>query len=148
MVQVEGEYYVDYEPEKVFKFLNRPRTLSDISPTMKNSKPVGKADNGGWIILAEYEVAGGIASGETELEPEVFEKNQTVKYSIDDDIKGYLKWDLTEHSGGTKFTYEAKYSVEIPVPDLFMKTVGVHLSKRELDKVAENLKDSLDCEYQ
>jgi carbon monoxide dehydrogenase subunit G len=140
MVHQEGSYYIDYSPEDVFEYMNQPRNAAEVSPTLENSREIGKANNGGWIVEAEYEIAGGIADGSIILRPEVFEKNRRIKYTVDDDISGYIEWKFNQQDEGTEFIYEADYSVEIPVPDLFMNTIGKQITKRELEEIIKNIR--------
>lgn len=143
MVYQEGKYYIDYPPETVFEYMNQPENAAEVSPTLENSEEIGKADNGGWIVEAEYEIVGGIADGTITMRPEVFEQNRRIRYTVDDDISGYVDWKFEQQDEGTQFIYEAEYSVEIPVPDLFMNTVGKQITKRELNEIIKNLRDGV-----
>lgn len=140
----EGEYYIDHPPEVVFEYMNQPSNAAEVSPTLENSEGVRVADNGGWVVRAEYEVAGGIADGELILQPEAFEPEEKIRYTLDDDISGYVEWRFEEEGDGTMFTYEAEYTVEIPVPSFFMETVGRQITQRELDAIISNLRTQVD----
>lgn len=140
----EGEYYIDHPPEIVFEYMNKPSNAAKVSPTLKTSKGVRIAENGGWIVRAEYEVVGGIADGELTLHPEEFEHEEKIRYTLDDDISGYVEWQFEEDGDGTLFMYEAEYTVEIPVPSFFMRTIGEQVTQRELDAIISNLREQVD----
>ena len=86
----EGEYYIDHPPDVVFEYIKKPSNVAEISPTLENSEGVHIADNGGWVVRAEYELAGGIADGELILQPDLFEPEERIRYTLDDDISGYV----------------------------------------------------------
>lgn len=143
MVEQNGEYYLDYPPSVVFGYLRQAEHVSTLAPSLDDSVAVDEAENGGPIIRAEYSVGSGIAEGSTHLIPQVFEPNERIRYAIDDDIRGYIDWSFEPEGEGTRFVYDAEYEVTIPVPDFFMKTIGQHISQRELDVMIENLREEL-----
>lgn len=143
MIEQSGTYKIEHNVNKVFDYINQPQNLSKLSPTIDKSEGIGKNQHGVHIIKAEYTVAGGIASGEAVLNPEEYVKNKVIRYSIDDDIKGYIQWEFEQMNNKTILTYSAEYEITIPVPDLFVNTVGQRISQREIDSMIENLRANL-----
>lgn len=139
----ESTYQLEHPPEVVFSYIDNPDNISKISPTIKSSKGVERSENGGWVVEIEYKVLNDIASGKTNMMPEEYEENERIRYSIDDDISGYIDWYFEEEDGGTLFTHEVEYEVEIPVPKFFVNTVGKKLAEREINSVVSNIKDGL-----
>lgn len=143
MIEQSGTYEIEHNVDEVFDYINQPQNLSELSPTIEESNGIGKNQQGAHIIEAEYTVAGGIASGEAVLNPEKYVQNEVIRYSIDDDIKGYIQWEFENKNNKTILTYSAEYEITIPVPDLFVNTVGQKISQREIDAIIENLRANL-----
>lgn len=143
MIEQTGTYEIEYEIDDVFNYISQPSNLSELSPTIEKSRGKGQSDNGGNIIEVDYKVAGGIASGTSTLEPEKYVQNKVIKYTIDDDISGFIKWEFKNNGDSTILRYSAQYEVTIPVPDIFLNTVGQRVSQNELDSIIENLRNGL-----
>jgi carbon monoxide dehydrogenase subunit G len=143
MIEQTGTYEIEHKIDEVFNYISQPNNLSELSPTIEESKGKGQSDNGGSIIEVDYEVAGGIASGTSTLEPERYVQNKVIKYTIDDDISGFIKWEFKNDGDSTILRYSAQYEVKIPVPDIFLNTVGQRVSQNELDSIIENLRSGL-----
>ena len=144
MVKQEETYYLEYDTDAVFSYISKPENVAEVSPSLEDSRQIGVADNGGKVIEAEYSVGKGIAEGTAVLEPVIFQEPERIRYTIDDDIAGFIEWRFKQEDNGTKFEYEAEYTVEIPVPDFFMNTIGKHISQRELDTMVQNLRSELE----
>lgn len=144
MEQLSGVYEFNQDPTTVFEYMRKPENASDVAPSLVNSEGVRQLDSGAWIVRAEYELAGGIADGELILNPTKYTEYEEIEYEVDDDISGYINWKFEEHNNGTRFYYEAEYEVDIPVPKIFMSTVGNRLVENELDGMMENLQKQID----
>ena len=144
MVRQEGQYYLDHDPETVFSYMNKPENAAKVSSALSQSRSVGRAENGGWIVEAKYELGGGLAEGTIVLEPELFEENNRIRYVFNDDVSGYVDWVFEPHEGGTMFNYEAEYVLDIPIPDMLVSKVVSRISQNELETIMENLRENLE----
>jgi uncharacterized membrane protein len=129
--------------EKVFGYINEPTNLLEIWPSMVEAKDVQRLPNGGNRFRWVYKMAGVRLEGtseDTEVVP-----NQRVVSETKDGIESRITWTFQPDAGETKVTFEAEYTVPIPVLGKVAEAFIVKLNENEAGVLLANLKDRMEA---
>lgn len=143
MAKVTRTISINAPVEKVFGYINEPTNLLEIWPSMVEAKDVERLPNGGNRFRWVYKMAGVRLEGtseDTEVAP-----NQRVVSETKDGIESKITWAFQPEAGGTKVTFEAEYTVPIPLVGRVAEAFIVKLNENEAGVLLANLKDRMEA---
>jgi uncharacterized protein YndB with AHSA1/START domain len=129
--------------EKVFGYINEPTSLLEVWPSMVEAKDVHRLPNGGNRFRWVYKMAGVRlegASEDTDVVP-----NERVVSETKDGMESRITWAFQPEAGGTKVTFEAEYTVPIPVLGKVAEALIVKLNENEAGVLLANLKARMEA---
>jgi len=130
--------------EKVFTFMNDPRNLPDIWPSMIDVKDVTQSKAGGFNFGWVYKMAGIRFDGASEVVDYV-ENQRTVTQSTKG-IESRFTWLYDTVGKDTKLTVDIEYKVPVPVLGKLAENVIVKQNEHEAEILLENLKNRMEIE--
>lgn len=143
MAKVVKSITINAPVEKVFSYINVPTNLLEIWPSMVGVKDVQRLPNGGNRFRWVYKMAGVQFEGTSE-DTEVI-ANERVVSKTKGGIESTITWMFQPEDGGTKVTYEAEYTVPIPLLGKVAEAFIVKANEREAELLLANLKDRLEA---
>ena len=144
MAKVEKAITIDAPVEKVFDYLVEVTNLPEIWPSMAEVKDVERLPNGasnfGWV----YKMAGVRFEGTTETIE--FIPNQRTVTKNKSGIEGTITFTFQpEAGGGAKITFEAEYTVPIPLLGKLAEAVIIKQNESEAEELLTNLKAKIEA---
>jgi len=130
--------------DKVFTFMNDPRNLPDIWPSMIDVKDLNQAKAGGTNFGWVYKMAGIRFEGASEV-VEYIENQRTVTQSTKG-IESRFTWMYDTMGKDTKLTVDIEYKVPVPVLGKLAEAVIVKQNEHEAELLLENLKTRMEVE--
>ncbi|NIO71041.1 MAG: hypothetical protein GTN71_18915 [Anaerolineae bacterium] len=143
MVKAETTITINAPVEKVFGYVNEPTNLPEIWPSMVEAKDVQRLPNGGNRFRWVYKMAGMRFEGTSE-DTEVV-ANQRVVSKTKGGIESTITWTFQPEAGGTKVTFEAEYTVPIPLLGKLAEAFIVKQNEREAELLLANLKAKMEA---
>ena len=143
MAKVEKTITINAPAEKIFSYVNEPTNLLEIWPSMVEAKDVQRLPNGGNRFRWVYKMAGVRFEGTSE-DTEVI-ANQRVVSKTMGGIQSTITWMLQPEAGATKVTFEAEYTVPIPLLGKVAETFIVKANESEAELILANLKDRMEA---
>jgi uncharacterized membrane protein len=143
MAKVTRTITIDAPVEKVFSYINQPTNLPEVWPSMVEVKDVQRLPNGGNRLRWVYKMAGVRLEGtseDTEVVP-----NQRAVSETKDGIQSKITWTFQAEGDETKVTFEAEYTVPIPVLGKLAEAFIVKLNENEAGVLLANLKDRMEA---
>lgn len=134
--------HIDAPPERVFAFMNEPANQAAITPSLVESREIGRMPNGGARAAYVYKMAGSSFRGE--VAASAFEPNRLIAFALDGDIAGEIRWRFEPEGAGTRFTYSADYEIPGSLLARLAAPIAERYNQRELDAAAANLKDRME----
>ncbi len=138
MAKVEKTITINAPIEKVFGYVEEPTNLPEIWPSLVEAKDVQRLPNGGTSFRWVYKMAGVRFEGTSEDTDYV--ANQRVVSKTKGGIESTVTWMFQPEAGGTKVTYEAEYTVPIPLLGKLAEAFIVKQNEREAELILANLK--------
>lgn len=144
MAKVEKTITINVPVEKVFDYLVEVTNLPEIWPSMVEVKNVERLPNGasnfGWV----YKMSGVRIEGTTETIE--FIPNQRTVTKNKSGIEGTITFTFQpEAGGGAKITFEAEYTVPIPLLGKLAEAVIVKQNEGEAEELLTNLKAKMEA---
>lgn len=130
--------------DKVFTFMNDPRHLPDIWPSMIDVKDVTPAPKGGFNFSWVYKMAGMRFEGASETIEYVTNK-RTVTQSTKG-IESKFTWAYDTLNDNTKLTVDIEYTVPVPVLGKLAESVILRQNEHETELLLDNLKTRMEVE--
>ncbi len=129
---------IDRPQKAVFEFMDVPENQQRISPRLSSVETVGTLDNGGKRATYTYRLFGLRFTGEVrgvEHEPP-----ERIRFEMDGDIAGEIRWQFEPIDHGTRVTYSIDYDFDIPwlIDSLFGPAID-RFNQRELQATLDNL---------
>jgi len=143
MAKVEKAITINAPVEKVCDYINEPTNLPEVWPSMVEAKDVQRLPNGGNRFRWVYKMAGVRFEGTSE-DTEVI-ANQRVVSKTKGGIESTVTWTFQPEAGGTKVTYEAEYTVPIPLLGKLAESFIVKQNEREAELILANLKARMEA---
>jgi uncharacterized protein YndB with AHSA1/START domain len=143
MAKVTRTITINAPVERVFGYINDPTNLPEVWPSMVAVKDVQRLPNGGNRLRWVYKMAGVRLEGlseDTEVVP-----NERVVSETKDGIESTITWTFQPEAGGTKVTFEAEYTVPIPVLGKVAEALIVKLNENEAGVLLANLKARMEA---
>ena len=143
MAKLEKSITINAPAEKVFGYMNVPTNLPEIWPSMVEAKDVQRLPNGGNSFRWVYKMAGMRFEGTSE-DTEVV-ANERVVSETKGGIDSTIIWMFQPEAGGTEVTFEAEYTVPIPLLGKLAEAVIVRMNEHETDLLLANLKARMEA---
>jgi uncharacterized protein YndB with AHSA1/START domain len=143
MAKVEKTITINAPIEKVFGYVEEPTNLPEIWPSLVEAKDVQRLPNGGTSFRWVYKMAGVRFEGTSEDTDYV--ANQRVVSKTKGGIESTVTWTFQPEAGGTKVTYEAEYTVPIPLLGKLAESFIVKQNEGEAELILANLKDRMEA---
>ena len=130
--------------DKVFAFMDDPRNLEGIWPSLVEVRDVKQNPKGGYDYAWTYRMAGAKIDGASVVTE--YEVNHRIVTSSNSGIENQITWTLEPVDDGTRFTADAEYKVPIPLLGKLAEAVIVRQNEQEFITVCENLKSRMELE--
>lgn len=130
--------------EKVFAFVDDPRNLEGVWPSLVEVRDVKQNPRGGYDYAWSYKMAGARIEGASEVTE--YEANHRIVTKSNSGIENQIAWTLEAAGGGTQFTADIEYKVPVPLLGKLAEAVIVKQNEQEFDTVCENLKSRMEME--
>jgi uncharacterized membrane protein len=143
MAKVTRSITINTPPEQVFEYMSDPKNIPEIWPSLIETKdvqhsPEGVAINWGWT----YKMAGMRFEGKSEVVEQV--ANQLTVEKSEGGISSTITWRYQSENGGTKVTFEAEYTVPVPLLGKLAEAFIVKQNEKEAELILENLKSRME----
>jgi ligand-binding SRPBCC domain-containing protein len=143
MAEYQTSIKIDAPVEKVFGFLSDPQNLPEIWPSIIEVKDVTQLPNGGTSFRYVYKMAGIRLEGSSE-DIEFVPNERTVNKSKGG-IEATQIWTFQPEDGGTKFVFDIKYNVPIPLLGKLAEAIVLKMNEGEANLVLANLKARMEA---
>jgi uncharacterized protein YndB with AHSA1/START domain len=138
MARVEKSITINAPVEKVFSYVEDPTNLPEFWPSMVEAKDVEELEGGGYKFGWVYKMAGMRFEGTSETIEYV--ANQRTVTDNKGGIESIITWTCEPEDGGTKVTFDAEYTVPIPLLGKLAEAFIVKQNEREAETLLANLK--------
>ena len=143
MAKVEKSITINTPVEKVCDYLKEPTNLPEIWPSLVEAKDVQPLPNGGSNFRWVYKMAGMRFEGSSEdIE---FVVNQRAVSKSKGGIESTITWTFQAEDGGTQVTFEAEYTVPIPLLGRLAEAFIVRQNEHEAELILANLKARMEA---
>ncbi len=144
MAKVQKQILIHAPVDKVFAFMNDPRNLPQIWPSMVEVKHALLNSIGGYDFEWVYKMGGMQFHGESKT-TEYVPNQRTVTESAKG-IDSRFVWDYKAEGHNTRLTVEVEYKVPIPLIGKLAETIIVRQNEHEAETMLNNLKDRMEIE--
>ena len=144
MAKVEKTITINAPVEKVFSYIEEPTNLPEIWPSMVEVKDVQQSPSGGRNFGWVYKMAGVRFEGTSEAIEYV--ANQRTVTKSKGGIESTITWTFQPEAGGTKVTFEAEYTVPMPLLGKLAESLIVKQNEREAELILANLKAKMEAQ--
>jgi uncharacterized protein YndB with AHSA1/START domain len=128
---------------KVFSYVDTPTNLPEFWPSFVEAKDVERLPNGGTTFGWVYKMAGVRFEGRTTTTEYVV--NQRLVTENKGGVSSTITWSFEPEDGGTKVTFDADYTVGLPVLRKLAESFLLKQNEREAEMVLANLKDRMEA---
>jgi uncharacterized protein YndB with AHSA1/START domain len=142
MAKLEKSIFINAPAEKVFGYINMPANLPEIWPSMIEATDIEKLPNGGNRFKWAYKMAGVRFEGTSE-DTECVDCERVVS-ETKGGINSKMVWSFEPEADGTRATFEAEYTVPIPLVGKVAENFIVRQNLNEADVLLANLKDRME----
>ena len=142
MANVKKSIVISAPVEKVFEYINVPTNLTEIWPSMVEAKDVQRLSNGGNSFRWVYKMAGMSFEGvseDTDVVP-----NERIVSKTEGGIESEVTWAIQPENGGSIVTFDAEYTVPIPLLGKLAEAFIVKLNENEAETILANLKSRME----
>jgi uncharacterized protein YndB with AHSA1/START domain len=143
MAKVEKATTVNATVENVFDYLAQPTNLPEIWPSLVENTDVQPLPNGGNSYHWVYKMAGMHFKGRSEDIEHV--ANERIVTKTTGGIQSTITWTLQPEVGGTKVTFDAEYTVPIPLLGRLAEAFIVRQNEHEAELLLANLKARMEA---
>jgi uncharacterized membrane protein len=143
MAKLERSITINAPAAKIFDYINVPTNLPQIWPSMLEAKDVQRLSNGGNSFRWVYKMAGMRFEGTSEDIECV--ANERLVSETRGGIESTIIWMLQPEDGGTKVTFEAEYTVPIPLLGKLAEAFIVRQNEHEAEALLANLKARMEA---
>ena len=143
MARVKKTIIINAPVEKVFGYAEEPTNLPEFWPSLVEVKGVERLPNGGTKFGWVYKMAGMRFEGTSETIEYI--ANQRTVSENKGGIESTIIWTYEPEDGGTRVTFDAEYTVPIPVLGKLAESLIVKQNEREAETLLANLKDRVEA---
>jgi uncharacterized membrane protein len=138
MASLQKSVFIDAPAAKIFGYINEPANLPEIWPSMIEAKDVEKLPNGGNRFRWVYKMAGMRFEGTSE-DTECVDCERLIS-ETKGGIESRVGWIFEPEGDGTRATFEADYTVPIPLLGRLAESFIVRQNQNESEVLLANLK--------
>jgi uncharacterized protein YndB with AHSA1/START domain len=142
MANLKKSIVISVQAEKVFEYINVPTNLTEIWPSMVAAKDVQRLPNGGNSFRWVYKMAGMSFEG-TSVDTDVV-PNERIVSKTEGGIESVVTWAIKPENGGSNVTFDAEYTVPIPLLGKLAEAFIVKLNENEAETILANLKSRME----
>jgi ribosome-associated toxin RatA of RatAB toxin-antitoxin module len=128
--------------EKVYEYVSDSKNLPEIWPSLIDTQDIKQLPDGKTTDKFTYKMAGIKLEGTTLSE---YVKNEKIISKTEGGAKSTQVWTFEPEGAGTKVTFEAEYTIPIPVLGKLAEAIVVKMNEREGDTIMSNLKDRMEA---
>ena len=143
MARIEKTITINAPVEEVFGYVEEPANVPEYWPSVIEVKDVEELPNGGTKYAWVYKMAGVRFEGTSEDTEHI--TNQRVVSKSKGGIESTITWTFQPEDGGTKVTFEAEYTVPIPLLGKLAEAFIVKQNEREAELLLANLKARMEA---
>jgi len=144
MAKVQKNILIHAATDKVFAFMNDPRNLPVIWPSMVEVKNAVLNSIGGYDFEWVYKMAGMHFNGASKTTE--YTLNKRIITESTKGIESRFVWDYKAEGSYTKLSVEIEYKIPIPLIGKLAEAVIVKQNEHEADNMLKNLKDRMEIE--
>ena len=144
MAKLQKNILIHAHVEKVFAFMNDPRHLPEIWPSMMEVKNPVLNSIGGYDFEWVYKMSGLHFNGASKTTEYILNKRMITESTKG--IESRFVWDYKPEGSYTKLSVEIEYKIPIPLIGKLAETVIVKQNEHEADTLLKNLKDRMEIE--
>jgi carbon monoxide dehydrogenase subunit G len=143
MAKLEKSVTIKAPVEKVFDFMDNPKNLVGIMPSMVEVKDARPLPAGGYKFNWTYKMAGMHLKGASEATGWI--KNRRNVTESRKGIQSKFTWTYKPEAGGTKLTVEVEYTVPVPLLGKLAEAIIIKQNEHEADETLANLKARMEA---
>jgi uncharacterized membrane protein len=143
LARVKKSIKINAPVEKVFEYVNNPKNLPEIWPSLEKVNNIKELPNGGHSFDWEYKMAGMHFKGSTDV-VEVVPNEHTVSISTGG-IESTLIWEYQAVEDGMIFTDNTEYRMPIPLLGKLAESFIAKVNENESEVFLANLKAKMEA---
>jgi len=143
MAKLERSITINAPVEKVFGYIAETTNLLEVWPSLVEVKDVEPLPTGGHSYRVVYKMAG--MRFESTGEDTEFVANQRIVSKNSDGLEATVTWVFQPEARGTRLTFEAEYTVPIPLLGKLAEAFIVKVNEHEAELLLANLKARLEA---
>ena len=143
MEKLKKSIVIDAPVEKIFSYVRQPTNVPLFWPSLLEVRDVEQLPDGRYRYKWTYKMAGIRFEGDTQ-DGEII-PNQRIVSENGGGIRSTITWTFHPEYGGTKVTFDAEYTVPIPVLGKLAEVIIVKQNAREAETLLSNLKDRMEA---
>jgi hypothetical protein len=141
MLKLHKQIVVKAPVDKVFKYVEQPKNLPQIWPSLYEVSKVEQIPTGGHRFMWLYNLIGMPVKGTTETVK--YEDRKFIFDKATGDVEGTFKWTFLGENGTTEVTFDAEYETKGFVPEQDLKFFE-RRNEIEAEAILTNLKARLE----
>jgi uncharacterized protein YndB with AHSA1/START domain len=143
MARIKKTITINAPVEEVFGYVEEPANVPEYWPSVIEVKDVKPLPNGGTKYRWVYKMAGVRFEGSSEAMEYVL--NQRTVTDNKGGVPGTITWTYEPEDGGTKVTFEAEYTVNVPLLRRLAESFLVKVNEQEAEAVLANVKAKMEA---
>ena len=143
MAKLEKTVSIKAPAEKIFSFINDPRGLPEVWPSMVEVRNVHPGPVGGNNFDWTYKMAGMLFKGSTEQLEST--PNQRLVSENKKGIPSKFVWTCQPEADGTRLNLQVEYTVPVPLVGKVAEAFIIKLNQNEMDVMLANLKARMEA---
>jgi uncharacterized protein YndB with AHSA1/START domain len=143
MARIKKTITINAPVEEVFGYVEEPANVPEYWPSVIEVKDVEPLPNGGTKYRWVYKMAGVRFEGSSEAIEYI--PNQRTVTDNKGGVPGTITWTYEPEGGGTKVTFEAEYTVNVPLLRRLAESFLVKVNEQEAETVLANVKAKVEA---
>lgn len=143
MARIKKTITINAPVEEVFGYVEEPANVPEYWPSVIEVKDVEQLQNGGTKYRWVYKMAGVRFEGSSEAIEYI--PNQRTINDNKGGVPGTITWTYEPEDGGTKVTFEAEYTVNLPLLRRLAESFLIKVNEQEAETVLANVKAKMEA---
>ena len=143
MAKIVKTVTIDAPVEKVFGYVEEPANVPEYWPSVTEVKDVESLPGGGFKYRWVYKMAGVRFEGGTETTE--FVVNERTVSENSGGVSGTVTWTYRSETGKAHVTFEAEYTVHVPLLRKLAESFLVKLNEQESEEILANVKATMEA---
>jgi uncharacterized protein YndB with AHSA1/START domain len=143
MAKIVKTVTIDAPVEKVFSYVEEPANVPEYWPSVTEVKDVESLPGGGFKYRWVYKMAGVRFEGGTETTE--FVVNERTVSENSGGVSGTVTWTYQSETGRTHVTFEAEYTVNVPLLRKLAESFLAKLNEQESEDILANVKAKMEA---